>query len=124
MTTTAGFFLVFLDTCFNPCVSVVPSWATARTLNTYIVSGFRLRTVNLFSFSELTAVSHCSLPSRLRYSTTYMTFEESGSFKELHSNSTELCVTVVAIRSKGGSVGFGVGVVVGGGVVVVITSEN
>jgi len=53
-----------------------------------------------------------------------MTSEESGSFKELHSNNTESCVTVVIIRSKGGSVGFGVGVVVGGGVVVVITSEN
>ncbi len=53
-----------------------------------------------------------------------MTLEESGSFKELHNSSTELYVTVVVIRSKGGSVGLGVGVVVGGGVVVMITSEN
>lgn len=53
-----------------------------------------------------------------------MILDKSGSFKELHSNNTESCVTVVIIRSKGGNVGLGVGVVVGGGVVVMITSEN
>jgi len=51
-----------------------------------------------------------------------MTFEESGRETELQTRDTELCVAVVDTRTSGASVGLGVGIVVGGGVVV--TSEN
>lgn len=53
-----------------------------------------------------------------------MILVEFGRFKEFYSNNIELCMIVVMIRFKGGRVGFGVGVVVGGGVVVVIIFEN
>ena len=78
----------------------------------------------LLSLSEFTATTHCWLLSVLRCSTMYITFDASGSETELHTRETELCVVAVATRSSGGSVGSGVGVVVGGGVVVMMTSEN
>ena len=53
-----------------------------------------------------------------------MTFDESGSEMELQTRDTELWVAVVDSRSSGASVGSGVGVVVGGGVVVIITPGN
>ena len=77
----------------------------------------------LLSLSEFTAIIHCSLPSLLRYSTTYTTFDDSGSATELHARDTELCDAAVDTRSSGASVGLGVVAVVGGGVVVV-TSES
>ena len=52
-----------------------------------------------------------------------MMSETSEEVTELHAKSTELCVTEVTTTSKGGSVGFGVGIVVGGDVIVMITSE-
>ena len=52
----------------------------------------------------------------------YMTVDASVSGTELHTRDTVLCVAAVATRSRGASVGSVVGVVVGGGVVVIVTS--
>ena len=43
---------------------------------------------------------------------------------ELHASDTELCDTLSDTRSSGASVGFGVGVVVGGEVVVMTSKIN
>ena len=51
-----------------------------------------------------------------------MTVDASVSGTELHTRDTVLCVAAVATRSRGASVGSVVGVVVGGGVVVIMTS--
>ena len=51
-----------------------------------------------------------------------MTVDASVSRTELHTRDTVLCVAAVATRSRGASVGSVVGVVVGGGVVVIMTS--
>ena len=120
---TTGAFLVLWDSGFKGFVRVLSSGPTARTLNKYHVSDSRFLTVSLSSFRELTAVFHGCLPFLLRNSTTYMMSETSEEVTELHAKSTELCVTEVTTTSKGGSVGFGVGIVVGGDVVVMITSE-
>lgn len=51
-----------------------------------------------------------------------MTVDASVSGTELHTRDTVLCVAAVATRSRGAIVGSVVGVVVGGGVVVIMTS--